>query len=186
MKLIFAQGNPESKYDGTRHNVGFMVIDEFARAHDASWNEKTKFSALIAEMTIDGEKVILAKPTTYYNETGQSARKLIDFYNLDPTTDVIVIHDELALPFGTIRTRKQGSDAGNNGIKSLNNHIGSDYHRIRIGVANDMREKAGDVDFVLGRFSHVEADSMKEVMQRSLELITLFIHDNLENDSVSI
>ena len=99
MKLIFAQGNPETKYDQTRHNVGFRVIDAFADTHDLKWTEKTKFNALIAEMTIDGEKIILAKPTTYYNETGQSARKLIDFYSILPEHDLLVIHDDLALPF---------------------------------------------------------------------------------------
>lgn len=185
MKLIFAQGNPEKKYDDTRHNVGFRVIDEFARTHDAVWTEKPKFNAMIAETTIDGEKVILAKPTTYYNETGQSAHKLVDFYNLDPATDMIVIHDELALPFGTIRTRKQGSDAGNNGIKSLNSHIGPDYHRIRIGIANDMRERIGDVDFVLSKFTGSESDTLKVIITESIQAIEQFIKDNLENYSLS-
>ena len=186
MKLILAQGNLDSQYDNTRHNVGFAVIDAFADQHQLQWHEKSKFNALIAETLIDDEKVILVKPATYYNETGQSARKLIDFYSIMPEHDLLVIHDDLALPFGTIRTRKQGSDAGNNGIKSLNNHVGPDYHRIRIGIANDLREKMGDVDFVLGRFSKEEADKLTDTIKHSLALITAFIKDDLENHSVSL
>lgn len=187
MKLILAQGNPESKYDTTRHNVGFAVIDEFAKSHDLTWHEKSKFSALIAETTIDGEKVILAKPTTYYNETGQSARKLIDFYDIMPEHDLLVIHDDLALPFGTIRTRKQGGDAGNNGIKSLNSHVGPDYHRIRIGITNDQRAQMGDVDFVLSKFSKDEDESfVKTIAPQSLGFIDDFISENFSITSHSI
>lgn len=183
MKLIFAQGNPETKYDNTRHNVGFMVIDEFADSLDLKWTEKSKFATMIAETTIDGEKVILAKPLTYYNETGQSARKLIDFYSIMPAHDVLVIHDDLALPFGTIRTRKQGSDAGNNGIKSLNNHIGEEYHRIRIGIANEYREQMGDMDFVLGKFSKDETDAFTALTPEIFAFISDFIKGDLEHET---
>ena len=183
MKLIFAQGNPETKYNNTRHNVGFGVIDEFAKSLDLKWSDKSKFNALITEITINDEKVILAKPTTYYNETGQSARKLIDFYNLDPVTDLLVIHDDLALPFGTIRTRRQGSDAGNNGVKSLNSHIGPDYHRIRIGIANELRDKMGDVDFVLSRFSKEESETLTTLTPDIFNFISGFIEGNLPPDT---
>ncbi len=184
MKLILAQGNPEPKYDKTRHNVGFAVIDEFAKAHDLTWTNKSKFDALVTETTIDGEKILLAKPTTYYNETGQSARKLIDFYSIMPEHDLLVIHDDLALPFGTLRTRKQGSDAGNNGIKSLNNHIGPDYHRIRIGVSNENRERTGDVDFVLSKFSKSESDNLQEaVFPKAIEFIDEFCKESLDSTS---
>jgi len=186
MKLIFAQGNPETKYDNTRHNVGFAVIDEFAKSLDLKWAEKSKFAALIAETTIDGEKVILAKPTTYYNETGQSARKLIDFYSIMPEHDLLVIHDDLALPFGTIRTRKQGSDAGNNGIKSLNNHIGEEYHRIRIGIANEYREQMGDMDFVLGKFSQDEVADLAKQIPEIFGFISDFIAGNLAHETKTL
>ena len=183
MKLIFAQGNPETKYDQTRHNVGFAIIDAFADSHDLTWTNKSKFDALIAETTIDGEKVILAKPTTYYNETGRSARKLIDFYSILPEHDLLVIHDELALPIGTVRTRKQGSDAGNNGIKSLNNHVGPDYHRIRVGIANDHRAQSGDIDFVLSRFNKAEAETLKNLTPEIFKFITDFIDSNLVHET---
>jgi PTH1 family peptidyl-tRNA hydrolase len=186
MKLILAQGNPESKYDNTRHNVGFAVIDAFAESLQLRWTDKSKFNAMIAETTIDDEKIILAKPTTYYNETGQSARKIIDFYSILPEHDVLVVHDDLALPFGTLRTRTQGSDAGNNGIKSLNTHIGPDYHRIRIGIANDLREKIPDADFVLNRFTKDESDSFDKIHKQALDYISLFVSNDLDNQSLAI
>lgn len=186
MKLILAQGNPESAYDNSRHNVGFAVIDAFADTLNLKWNEKSKFNALITETISNGEKVILAKPLTYYNETGQSARKIIDFYSILPEHDVLVIHDDLALPFGTIRTRKQGSDAGNNGIKSLNSHIGPDYHRIRIGITNDLRERMGDSDFVLGRFSKAETDALEHIADEAIDCIKRFLHDELDNHSIAL
>ncbi|MEP6710637.1 MAG: aminoacyl-tRNA hydrolase, partial [Candidatus Saccharibacteria bacterium] len=134
MKLIFAQGNPGDQYNTTRHNVGFAILDALAKKFEASFTSKPKFFADIAELNIEGEKILLVKPATFYNETGKSARALVDFYKLAPATDVLVVHDDLALPFGTLRTREKGSDAGNNGIKSLNAHLGPDYARLRIGI----------------------------------------------------
>jgi PTH1 family peptidyl-tRNA hydrolase len=181
MKVIFAQGNPESKYNGTRHNVGFFLIDSFAKSHDVTWSDKSKFDALIGGTSIHDEKVLLVKPTTFYNDTGISARKLVDFYNLDPSTDFLVIHDDLALPLGTIRTRKQGSDAGNNGIKSLNDHLGPDYHRIRIGTWNELRDKIDDVNFVLGKFSREEVELLESKVAPHIEkLIEQFASGSLD------
>lgn len=180
MKIIFAQGNPESRFEHTRHNIGFAVIDAFAAAHDATWVIKSKFKARIAEVTIGDEKVLLIKPTTYYNETGVSARALIDFYHLE-SHDILVLHDDLALPFGTIRTRAQGSDAGNNGIKSLNSHIGPSYNRIRIGIWNDLRDRTDDADFVLGNFSTQENDLIKSnLTPHVINLIHEFISTKLK------
>ncbi len=184
MKLILGQGNPESKYDRTRHNVGFASLDQFACQHDSTWSEKTKFKALVAETIIAGQKVLLVKPTTYYNETGLSARTLVDFYNLDPSNDLLVIHDDLALPFGTVRTRKQGSDAGNNGIKSLNSHLGPDYHRLRIGIWNELRDRMDDAEFVLSRFNKEEAEQLDTtILPHVIERIEQFCQESLEATS---
>ena len=161
MKLIFALGNPGIEYVGTRHNTGFMAINVFAYKQGLIFGEKTKFNAYIAEFSFKGEKVLLVKPTTFYNEVGISARALIDFYKLPPTEDMLVIHDDLALPFGTIRVRKKGSDAGNNGIKSLNAHIGPEYARLRVGIALPERT-SDDASFVLSRFNSNEAKALKE------------------------
>ncbi len=148
MKLIIGLGNPEEKYKNTRHNIGFRVLTEYAEKKDVEFALKDKFRACIAELTIDGEKVILAKPTTYYNLVGEAARLITDFYKIAPA-DILVVHDELALPFGTIRTRIGGSDAGNNGVKSMTQHLGPDTARLRVGVYNELRERMDDADFVL-------------------------------------
>ena len=184
MKLIFAQGNPGTDYTQTRHNVGFSVLDDFAASRAASFQPKDKFKALVAELQINDEKVLLAKPQTFYNETGQSARAIIDFYKLDPAQDVLVIHDELALPFGTIRTRGQGSDAGNNGIKSLNSHIGSQYNRLRIGIANDDLAERDAAEFVLSRFTPTETEQLPDIITKSLRTINDFLSGNLAHTTI--
>ncbi len=175
MKLILGQGNPGSDYTSTRHNIGFLALDFFARQNRVEFQPKTKFHGDITEVKIGDEKVILVKPTTFYNETGQSARTIADFYKIDPT-DILVIHDELALPFGTIRTREKGSDAGNNGVKSLNAHLGEDYARVRVGIHNSLTEKIGAHDFVLGKFNSDENTKLtSDILPKIAEIIDDFI-----------
>ena len=187
MKLIFAQGNPGSQYTTTRHNVGFLILDQLATQAGGEFMKKPKFHADIAELSIAGEKTLLVKPTTFYNETGQSARSLTDFYKLDTANDILVIHDDLALPLGTIRIREKGSDAGNNGIKSLNAHLGQSYSRIRIGIKNELHSRVSDVDFVLGHFSKDENEILIEtIIPKTIELIEHFCAGQLETTSHKI
>lgn len=186
MKLILAQGNPGSQYDGTRHNAGFFMIDRYASEQGGTWNEKSKYAAFISELTVDGEKVLLVKPTTFYNETGRSARAFADFYKLDPAEDILVVHDELALPFGTVRTRSSGSDAGNNGIKSLNAALGQDYRRVRIGIWSDLRNRMNDVDFVIGKFSKEESEKLPAIYALVKQKLDDFIASNHTDETVSI
>jgi len=167
MKLIFGLGNPGPDYTGTRHNLGFLTLEALADECGASFSEKSKFKALIAECRVDGEKVLLAKPTTFYNLAGESYRAICDFYKLAPE-DTLIVHDELALPFGTVRARQGGSDAGNNGIKSVNLHGGEASKRLRIGIANDKLHVTADTEFVLGRFSAEEATALKETILPNL------------------
>lgn len=183
MKIIFAQGNPGANYKTTRHNVGFMALDKIARGNNASFSTKSKFQAEVAELTLEGENVLLVKPTTFYNETGIVARQLIDFYKLTASTDFLVIHDELALPFGVVRTRTQGSDAGNNGIKSLNAHLGPQYARIRIGIYNSLRDQTDDANFVLGNFSLDEKDSLATIFTHVDYFIEQFLRGAFEPTS---
>lgn len=186
MKLIIAQGNPGTQYTQTRHNVGFLALDFYIAKHGLEFLSKPKFMADIAETIVNNEKVLLAKPTTYYNETGRAARALADFYKID-ATDILVVHDELALPFGTVRTREKGSDAGNNGIKSLNTHLGESYVRIRIGTANELAEKMSAHDFVLSRFSKEESEKLqKDVLPKITELIDDFINDTHTTTSYTL
>ena len=179
MKLIIGLGNPESRYDGTRHNVGFRMLDSIAREHSVTFQARPKFKVLVAEVTISDERVILAKPTTYYNETGEAMRLIADFYKIDPT-DILIIHDELAIPFATIRVRQGGSDAGNNGIKSINAHGGEASSRLRIGVWNELRDRMDDVNFVLGKFSVDEQKTLTELESMVHTLVEKFCRSSLE------
>lgn len=175
MKLILGQGNPGANYSKTRHNVGFLALDFYAHGHTLTFQPKPKFHAEIAESMQGDEKIIFAKPTTFYNETGISARAIADFYKINPP-DILVIHDELALPFGTLRAREKGSDAGNNGIKSLNAHIGENYARIRVGTWNDHADRIGSFDFVLSKFSEDELSRLTtDILPKVTELIDDFI-----------
>ena len=161
MKLIVGLGNPEKKFDGTRHNTGFFVLDQFAEATGLTWQHRDKFKAFVAELP--DKSALLVKPTTYYNLVGESVRSLADFYKIPPE-DILIIHDELALPFGTIRTREQGSDAGNNGIKSMNAHLGHTTTRLRIGIQNNLTEHMDAADFVLAKFTPSEKQAFIETV----------------------
>lgn len=184
MKCIFAQGNPEPDYSGTRHNVGMALLDAFVAAHGGQWKPKKAFSALVADVQVGTQRVLCAKPTTYYNETGRSAQAIVHFYKLMPARDLLVVHDDLALPFGTVRIRKKGSDAGNNGIKSLNTALGPDYTRLRVGVWNELRERMNDADFVLSRFSADESTIIAtSLTETALQTFNSFVDGTLEPTS---
>lgn len=179
MKLIFGLGNPGKQYIGTRHNVGFETLDSIGLKQVAGFVKKDKFKAEIAELNLAGEKVLLARPLTFYNVVGESYRAICDFYKIDPE-DTLVVHDELSLPFGTVRVREGGSDAGNNGIKSINQHGGQNSMRIRVGVANDDRQLIGDTDFVLGKLSIDETKRFRsDILPTLHSLIEDFSAGNL-------
>lgn len=183
MKIILAQGNPGEKYAATRHNVGFMALDFYAGEKDLEFLPKPKFEALIAEDSRGDEKVLLVKPTTFYNDTGRCAISLLNFYK-ESSENLLVVHDETSLPFGTLRTRNRGSDAGNNGIKSLNNNLGEDYARIRVGTANELLTSTGSYDFVLSKFNGKEATKLKsDILPKVSELIDDFIVGNHQTTS---
>jgi PTH1 family peptidyl-tRNA hydrolase len=175
MKLIFALGNPEAKYDGTRHNIGFFIVDELADMQGLNWQLKTKFKANVAE----GDGFILAKPTTYYNLVGESARAIADFYKIAPE-DILVIHDDIALPVGTVRSRLGGSSAGNNGIKSLNQHLGDSTARLRIGTWNELADRMDAADFVLSKIGAKDSETIKASLPAILSIIDNFIGGNFE------
>lgn len=185
MKLIVGIGNPELRFAGTRHNTGFTLLDSYAAANGAVFKHSVKFKADIAELSYAGEKVLLVKPTTYYNLVGESIRALCDFYKLN-TNDILVIHDELALPFGTIRTRLGGSDAGNNGVKSLNQHVGATTQRLRIGVWNDVRDKMNDADFVLAKFTTTERKQLTKIIDAASSHIDDFLAGKLAHHTLRV
>lgn len=179
MKLIIGLGNPGNEYARTRHNFGWIMLDHIANVVGATWVHKPKFTADIAEYTIDGEKVILVKPTTYYNLSGESIRKIKDFYHIE-NNDIVTIHDEIALPIGSLRTRRGGSDAGNNGIKSLIAHIGPDFARVRIG-SGQVAGNNGDArptdhrDHVLSRPAASETELLAKLEPQVQHIVSDFI-----------
>ena len=186
MKVILALGNPGEKYAYTRHNTGFLVIDQLAAEQNAQFSNKPKFFADIAELNMSGEKILLVKPITYYNGVGISARAILDFYKLT-LDDLLIIHDDTALDFGKIRVRKGGGDAGSNGLKSLHTHIGADFWHIRIGTDNLLRRQIGDVDFVLSKFNADERKILRDwTIPEAIKLISTFIDGTIEPLSVKL
>lgn len=162
MKLIVGLGNPGSKYEETRHNIGFKVIDELSSRYNIPLNE-TKFRGLFGKGMINGERVILLKPMTFMNLSGEAIRPLMDYYDID-VEDLLIIYDELDLPVGKIRLRYKGSAGGHNGLKSIIAHIGTqEFNRIRIGIS---RPEPGYpiVNYVLGTFSKEDKEILKEII----------------------
>ena len=156
MKLFVGLGNPGKKYADTRHNVGFMVIDELAKNWNISMNEDKKFKGIIGSAHVSGEKVILLKPSTYMNLSGEAVQAVMDFYNLE-NGDVIVIYDDLDMETGKVRGREKGSAGGHNGIKSMILHMaGQEFKRIKIGI--DKSPYGKTTDHVLGKFTTAEMD----------------------------
>ena len=186
MKVILALGNPGEKYAYTRHNAGFLVIDQLAAGQSAQFSNKPKFFSDIAELNMSGKKILLVKPTTYYNEVGIAARAILDFYKIT-LDDLLIIHDDTALDFGKIRVRKGGRDAGSNGLKSLHAHIGSDFWHIRIGTDNLLRRQIGDVDFVISKFNADERKILRDwTIPEAIKLIGTFLDSTIEPLSVKL
>ena len=170
MKIIVGFGNPGSKYNFTRHNLGFLTLDFYAKIHKLNWQNKPKFNALIAKD--DEHDILLVKAQTYYNQVGQSVRSVLDFYKLSPQ-DILVVCDDFNLEFGKIRFRERGSAGGNNGLKSLVTHLGTeDFPRLRIGTANDsLRSAIGDTDFVLSKFTPEEYEKLPQIIKQISDYI---------------
>ncbi len=167
MKLIVGLGNPGRQYEETRHNVGFKVIDELSDKLRISL-DKAKFNGVFGQGVVNGEKVLLLKPLTYMNLSGESIRPLMDYYDI-LVEDILIVYDELDLPVGKIRLREKGSAGGHNGMKSTIHHLGTqEFKRIRIGInrpTNGMKIS----DYVLGRFHAEEAQDIKDAIQKSAE-----------------
>jgi PTH1 family peptidyl-tRNA hydrolase len=160
MFLIVGLGNPGKEYEDTRHNIGFKVIDNIAKEYNIEINRQ-KFKGIYGEGFIDGKKVILIKPTTFMNLSGESIREVVDFYNLN-NDEILVIYDDISLEVGTLRIREKGSAGGHNGIKSIIGHLGSDvFSRIKIGVGQPNENL---VKHVLGKFSKDETIVLSDVI----------------------
>lgn len=163
MFLIVGLGNPGREYENTRHNIGFKVIDNIAKEYNIEINRQ-KFKGMCGEGFINGEKVILLKPTTYMNLSGESIREVVDFYKIS-NEDVLVIYDDISLDVGRLRIREKGSAGGHNGIKSIIAHLGTDiFPRIKVGVG---QPNVDLVNYVLGKFTKEEMEVLSESIDAS-------------------
>lgn len=179
MFIIAGLGNPKREYDNTRHNIGFALIDALAEKYRISVLS-SQCKALVGKGIIEGHKVILVKPLTYMNLSGESIRPLTDYYKIDPTTELIVVSDDVSLPPGQIRIRKKGSAGGHNGLKSVIGQLGSEeFYRIRIGVGE--KPKGYDLaDYVLGHFSKEEQPLMKEGVEKAVGAAKLILDGEID------
>jgi PTH1 family peptidyl-tRNA hydrolase len=173
MKIIVGLGNPGAKYAGTRHNVGFSVIDELAEKYNISLTEK-KHKAIFGKGIIEGEKVILAMPQTFMNLSGESVRELTDYYKCEPE-EVIVVYDDIDLAVGKLRIREKGSAGGHNGMKNIVQHLGSqNFVRVRVGVGE--KPKNMDLaDYVLSRFGKDDLPYIRESCSNACDAIGIIL-----------
>lgn len=174
MYLVAGLGNPEKKYEATRHNIGFETVDLLCHKNGIALN-KLKHKALFGEYNVGGQKVIVAKPQTYMNLSGESIRDIASFYKI-PTENIIVVCDDINIPLGNIRIRQKGSDGGHNGLKSIIYQLADDgFVRIRMGVGAPKGEHYNLADYVLGKFSKEEIEVLTDTAQRVVEAIELII-----------
>jgi PTH1 family peptidyl-tRNA hydrolase len=171
MKVVVGLGNPGRNYEGTRHNVGYAVIDSLA-AGPRCGRFQSRFQAQIAELTEDTEKVLLVKPETYMNLSGHSVRQVMDFYQL-PLTELLVVCDDINLPLGKLRVRARGTHGGHNGLRNIQEHLGStEYARLRIGVDAPQDDA---VDHVLGRFRPGERAVIEDAVQTAAQAVIVWV-----------
>ena len=179
MKLIVGLGNPGEQYRTSRHNTGYLTMDRLAETLNVSVNRRA-FNALIGKTVVRGEQVILMKPQTYMNNSGEAVGKAVRYYHLDPQKDVLVIYDDLDLPAGKIRLREKGSAGGHNGIKSIIAHLNtSEFCRIRVGIGSE--NKGDTIDFVLGSMYGEEKQLWLQAIEKSADAAREFIYDTFQN-----
>lgn len=179
MYIIAGLGNPGKQYAQTRHNVGFDTIDILADKYNISVDTK-KHKALCGKGMIEGQKVVLAKPQTFMNLSGESVRELVDFYKIDPEEELIVIYDDISLEPGKIRIRKKGSAGGHNGIKNIIAQLGTqNFQRIKVGVGE--KPKGWDLaDYVLGHFSKEDRGLVDDALKRAAGAVELMVQGEVD------
>ena len=179
MFVIAGLGNPGKDYEKTRHNAGFCCIDVLASRYNINIREN-EHKALVGKGYIEGQKVILVKPQTYMNNSGEAIREITDYYKVDPESELLILYDDISLDVGMLRIRDKGSAGGHNGIKSIISHLGTqNFLRIKIGVGDKVPQ--GDlVDHVLGHFNVDDSKMMKEAFEKGAEAAVMLLGGDLE------
>ncbi|HZP11587.1 MAG TPA: aminoacyl-tRNA hydrolase [Nevskiaceae bacterium] len=177
LRAIVGLGNPGLEHSRTRHNAGFWFVDALARSCEVAFRAEHKFQGDLAKATIAGESVLLFKPSTFMNRSGEAIGKLIGFYKIAPE-EILVVHDELDLPAGVARLKQGGGHGGHNGLRSVHEHIGDAYMRLRIGIAHPgTKDKV--LGHVLGRPNATDEENMLDAIGRSLDVLPVLIHQGL-------
>ena len=177
-KLIVGLGNPGKEYDKTRHNIGFMTLDNYASSI-CKVIDKEKFNGLYTDYISNGEKIILLKPQKYMNLSGEVIKKYIDYFDIN-IEDILIISDDINLPLGKIRLRGKGGSGGHNGLKNIELHLQTnEYKRLRIGVSNNKNQDLKD--FVLGKFSSTDLKVLEEVYPKTRDIIENIFDKTLES-----
>ena len=172
MKVIAGLGNPGAEYANTPHSIGFEVVDALAREIGASWKASSSFGGELAAGMLGGMKVVLVKPMTYMNLSGDGVAPVVKYHNAKAAEDLLVVSDDIDLPVGKMRVRKGGSAGGHNGLKSVIERTGTpDFVRLRLGVGRDSRERANVIGHVLGKFSPADRRVMDEVVAQAVKAI---------------
>lgn len=180
MYIIAGLGNPTLQYEGTRHNVGFDVIDALADQYNIAVDTR-KSRALIGKGMIEGQKVLLVKPQTYMNLSGESIGALADYYKIDEESELLVIYDDVSLDVGQLRIRKKGSAGGHNGIKNIIAHLGTQvFPRIKVGVG-EKPKKYDLADYVLGHFTKAERELMEEGYKEAVRAVAMIVSGQIED-----
>ena len=174
MKMIVGLGNIGKEYDQTRHNVGFMTVDALADKYQATFKQDGAHHAFVADVRINNEKVLLVKPTTYMNDSGQAVRPLVDYYKLD-LADLLVVQDDMDMDLGRLRLRQKGSAGGHNGIKSIANQLVTQkFNRLKFGIGHPAHVHQAVVDYVLGRFGKDEQPDLLAGLDKAVEIFEDF------------
>lgn len=174
--LIVGLGNPGRDYKDNRHNIGFMAIDALAKAYDAQLG-RVKNKAILGDFRLGDHKIVLAKPQTYMNSSGDSVGPLANFYKVEPP-HVMVIYDEIDLPFGTVRIREKGGSGGHNGMKSIINHLGNEFPRIRLGIGRPPGKMPVHA-YVLQNFNQQEYETVREMLDTAVRAVETYIQDGV-------
>lgn len=178
MKLIAGLGNVGDKYCFTRHNAGFMVLDKWALDEGLSFREEKKLKCFLTKLKYNNEDLLLVKPTTFMNLSGEAVRAVMDYYKIE-VKDILIIYDDIALDLGRIRFRANGSDGGHNGIKSIIQHVGTkDFDRLKVGIGP--QPNIPSENYVLQNFPKEQHEELKDVLKKSIEAVEYYLKNDIQ------